>query len=64
MSVLSKALVELRRALVELSTFLHGLLRTVSMAEHVNYRSQVLCSLSDPNVDTGSVHVLVRTFFV
>ena len=35
-----------------------------SMAEHVNYRSQVLCSLSDPNVDTGSLHVLVRTFFV
>ena len=64
MSVLSKALGELRLALVEVSTFLRGLLRTVSMAEHVNYRSQVLCSLSDPNVDTGSLHVLVQTFFV
>ena len=46
-------LVELRNALVALSTFLHGLLHEVSMAEHANYLSQVLCSVSDPNVHVG-----------
>ena len=46
-------LVELRLALVQLSTFLHGVLRKISNAEHANYRSQVLCSLSDPNVHVG-----------
>ena len=56
--------VELRLALLALSTFLHEVLRKVLVADHANYRSQVLCSLSDYNVHVWPSHVLVRTFLV
>ena len=60
MSVLSKALGELRLALVEVSTFLHGLLRTVSMAEHVNYRSQFFARCRIPMLTLGPYMSLFR----